>query len=201
MFSCGGYLSYISIDKDLFTGDSIFVVKFFLGLLMLITIGTLIFFVLKFRILIIKENKLTISNPFILRYKQIELDKIKKTNWSSWEIRGIKYRTLEMTNKNSEKLSITDFEFENFDNLIRKIPNAESTPKKMKIDYEQAKSNISLITFVAVINIVLTSLIVYMNISGKGFHWIHIIFYSIVFSLLYAAQKRRKRYKLILKSK
>ena len=78
MFSCGGYLSYISIDKDLFTGDSIFVVKFFLGLLMLITIGTLIFFVLKFRILIIKENKLTISNPFILRYKQIELDKIKK---------------------------------------------------------------------------------------------------------------------------
>lgn len=193
-------MSYISIDKDLFTGDSIFVVKFFLGLLMLITIGVVVFFILKFRILIIIKNRLIIFNPFIFRYKRIEIDKIQKINWSIWEIRAIKYRTLEITNKKTEKLSITDFEFENFDNLIKKIPNFESSLKKSKIDYDQAKSNISLMTFVIVINIVFTSLIAYMNISGKGFHWIHILFYSIVFLLLYAAQRRRKRYKLILNS-
>lgn len=200
MLGCGGGLSYISIDKHLFTGDLIFIGKFFMGLLMLITIGFAGFFLFKFRLLLIKKDKLISFNPFILRYRQFDIHDLKGIKWSTWELKATVFRTLEANNRDGEKLTISDFEFENFNRLISMIPKADSHKKKVEVDFKQAKSNLSFMTFTIWINLGLVGLIAFMNISGKGYHWIHIIFYSVIAILIYASQKRRIRYKRIIKT-
>ena len=57
MILCGGTLTYFAFDKNLFTGDLIFIGKFFVGLFILITIGIIFYLLYKFRILIIDKNK------------------------------------------------------------------------------------------------------------------------------------------------
>ena len=200
MFCCGGALSYMSFDSALFTSDVFFLVKFFVGLIILITIGVFFFFCLKFRLLIIRQNILISLNPFIFSLKRFDMDKIKKIKWSIWNIHGTYYRTIELTNKKKERISFSDFEFENFDSLVKIIPNFDSEKRKFEIDYEQAKSNITYLTLSLIIHLAMVALLVYVNLSGIGYHWIHIVFYSGLLLLMYATQKRRRKYKQIINS-
>jgi hypothetical protein len=200
MLGCGGALSYISISKQLFTGDLIFIAKFFVGLLILITIGVAGFFLIKFRLILISKQKLITLKPFVFGLKKIDLNSIKSYKWTSWELKATVFRTVEIKTKNGDKIKISDFEFENFENLINKFPGDICTKEKSEVDYKQAKANLSFMTFMILIDLGLIGLIAYMNMSGKAYHWIHLIFYSITLILIYASQKRRKRYKLIIKN-
>jgi hypothetical protein len=201
MLGCGGALSYVSISNRLFNEDLIFVAKFFVGLIILITIGVAGFFLIKFRLILITKQKLIALKPFVFGLDRIDLNSIKSYKWTSWELKATVFRSVEIKTKKGYKIELSDFEFENFDNLLRKLPGETDTKEKSEVDYRQAKANLSLMTFMILIDLGLIGLIAFMNISGKGYHWIHLIFYSITLLLIYASQKRRKKYRAIIKNR
>lgn len=194
---CGGTLTYFSFDRNLFTSDLIFIAKFFIGLIILITIGILFYFVYKFRILIIDNKKIISVHPFWFKQEKIDLTKIKKLKLENFfAFRGTVYRKIKITDSNGT-MEITDLEFENFEKLTSKLRVDEK--KKKEIDLEQAKSNFSNINF----NVyVLTGLLIFLVLNtvwNSRFHLITIVFFFYTGLLLYASVKRRIEYKQIKK--
>jgi len=190
----------MTISKHLFSGDLIFIAKFFVGLLIIITIGVLGFLLVKFRILLITKQKMIVLNPFILRLKTTDLKNINKYKWTNWDIKATVFRTIEIKLNNGDKIKISDFEFENFDYLVTKLPGKTDSKEKSEVDLKQAKANLSNMAFNIWIFLGLIGLIAFLNITEKGFHWIHLIIYSISSIMIYASQKRRKKYKLKIKT-
>lgn len=194
---CGGTLTYFSFDRNLFTSDLIFIAKFFIVLIILITIGILFYFVYKFRILIIDNKKIISVHPFWFKQEKIDLTKIKKLKLENFfAFRGTVYRKIKITDSNGT-MEITDLEFENFEKLTSKLRVDEK--KKKEIDLEQAKSNFSNINF----NVcVLTGLLIFLVLNtvwNSRFHLITIVFFFYTGLLLYASVKRRIQYKQIKK--
>lgn len=194
---CGGTLTYFSFDRNLFTSDLIFIAKFFIVLIILITIGILFYFVYKFRILIIDNKKIISVHPFWFKQEKIDLTKIKKLKLENFfAFRGTVYRKIKITDSNGT-MEITDLEFENFEKLTSKLRVDEK--KKKEIDLEQAKSNFSNINF----NVyVLTGLLIFLVLNtvwNSRFHLITIVFFFYTGLLLYASVKRRIEYKQIKK--
>ena len=75
------------------------------------TIGILFYFLYKFRIIIIDNNKIVSINPFWFKKEQIDLTKIKKLKLENFSaFRGTVYRRIEITDING-KLEINDLEF------------------------------------------------------------------------------------------
>lgn len=196
MFLCGGTLTYMSFEGNLFTSDLIFIAKFFVGLIVLITFGILFYFLYKFRIIIIDDNKIVSINPFWFKKEQIDLTKIKKIKLRNFfTFRGTVYRRIEITDING-KLEISDLEFENFEKLTSEI-NFDRKIKK-EVDLKQAKSNLSSLNF----NIyILTGLLMFLvanTIWNSGFHPIILAFFICIGILLYATLKRKIKYKQII---
>lgn len=194
---CGGTLTYFSFDRNLFTSDLIFIAKFFIVLIILITIGILFYFVYKFRILIIDNKKIISVHPFWFKQEKIDLTKIKKLKLENFfAFRGTVYRKIKITDSN-RTMEITDLEFENFEKLTSKLRVDEK--KKKEIDLEQAKSNFSNINF----NVyVLTGLLIFLVLNtvwNSKFYLITIVFFFYTGLLLYASVKRRIEYKQIKK--
>jgi hypothetical protein len=200
MLGIGGALTYISIAKGLYVGDRIFIAKFFMGLLTLITIGVAGFFLFKFRLLIITDKRLISIHPFILRYRSLEINNISKISWTIWPLQATVFKTIELIDKTNKIVSFSDFEFENFDQLISKIPNLQTDTKKSDIYYEQAKSNLSFMSIMLMLNILFIGIIGYLSIVGDGFQMILVAFTILSLLLIYASQKRRMRYKRIIKN-
>ncbi len=108
MFLCGGTLTYFAFDKKLFTGDLIFIGKFFIGLIVLITIGLCIYVIFKFRIIIVANNKIVSLYPFWFKKKKVDLNKIKKLKLENFfAFKGTVYRiTREARSQIIETLSL-----------------------------------------------------------------------------------------------
>jgi hypothetical protein len=194
----GGTLTYLSFDQDLFTSDLIFIAKFFVGLVILITTGILIYFFYKFRILFIDNNKIISIHPFWLNKKNIDLTKIKKIKLENFfAFRGTVYRKVTITDSNG-MLEINDLEFENFEELTSELKIDKI--KKTEIDLAQAKSNYSNMNFKVIILSGLLILLVLNAIWNSGFHLIIIIFFICIGLLLYASVKRSIEYKRIKKT-
>jgi hypothetical protein len=198
MILCGGTLTYFAFDKNLFTGDLVFIAKFFVGLFILITIGILFYFLYKFRILIIDSDKIISIHPFWFKKQIIDLTKIKKLKLDNFfAFRETVYRKIEITDNNG-KLEINDLEFENFEKLTSEL-NFDLNKKK-EIDLEQAKSNLSNLNF----NVYLLSgfliFLVFNTIWNSGFHPIILAFFICIGILLYASLKRKTEYKRIIKN-
>lgn len=201
MLSCGGTLTYLSIDKHLFTSDLIFIAKFFVGLIVLITIGVLFYFLYKFRILTIDSNKIVEFYPFLLKKEKIDLTKIKNLKWENFfASRGTVYRKVTISDFNGT-LEINDLEFENFEKLTSELkidPN-----KKREINLEQAKSNLSNMNFnVYLLSafLILLMFLVFRTIYTNGFHPIMLVFSICCGLILYASIKRKLEYKRTLKA-
>ncbi len=198
MFLCGGTLTYISFDRNIFTSDLIFIAKFFVGLIVLITIGILFYFLYKFRILIIDSEKIISIHPFWFKKQRIDLTKIKKLKLENFfAFKGTVYRKIEITDTNG-KLEINDLEFENFEKLTSEL-NFDRNKKK-EIDLEQAESNFSNINFNVYVLSGLLIFLVLNTIWNSGFHYIIIFFFICIGLLLYASIKRRIEYKQIKKN-
>jgi len=198
MFLCGGTLTYISFDRNLFTIDLIFIAKFFVGLIVLMTIGILFYILYKFRIIIIDNNKIVSINPFWLKKEQIDLTKIKKLKLENFfAFRGTVYRRIEITDIYG-KLEINDLEFENFEKLTSEI-NFDRNKKK-EIDLKQAKSNLSSLNFNVYFLSGLLIFLVFNTIWNSGFHPIILVFFICIGILLYASVKRKIEYKRIIKN-
>lgn len=198
MILCGGTLTYFAFDKNLFTGDLVFIAKFFVGLFILITLGILFYFLYKFRLLIIDSQKIISIHPFWFKKQRIDLTKIKKLKLENFfAFREIVYRKIEITDTNG-KLEINDLEFENFEKLTSEL-NFDRN-KKEEIDLEQAKSNLSNLKFNVYILSGLLIFLVFNTIWNKGFHPIILAFFICIGILLYGSIKRKTKYKRIIKN-
>ena len=198
MILCGGTLTHFAFDKNLFTGDLIFIGKFFVGLFILITIGILFYFLYKFRILIIDKNKIISIHPFWFKKQKIDLNKIKKLKSETFfAFKGTVYRKIKVTDF-SGTVEINDLEFENFENLTSELKVDQN--KKKEIDFEQAKSNLSNVNFNVYILSGLLIFLVFNTIWNIGFHPIILAFFISIGILLYASVKRKLQYKRIIKT-
>lgn len=198
MFSCGGTLSYFAFYQEIFKSDLMFVAKFFVGLVLLITIGLLLYFVYKFRILIVAEDKIVLLYPFRFKKVKIDLNVIKKIKLDNfYAFKGTVYRRVEITDA-KVTIEINDLEFENFERLI---PTLKVDPEiKNKMDFEQAKSNLPNINFNVFILSIFLVFLVFNTIWNSGFNIISMAIFISVGFLLYASVKRKIKYKRILKS-
>jgi hypothetical protein len=197
-FLCGGTLTYLSIDRNLFTSDLIFIAKFFVGLIILITIGLLFYFLYKFRILFIDNNRIVSVHPFWFKKEKVDLNKIKNLQLENFfAFKGTVYRKIKITDSNG-MLEINDLEFENFEKLTSELKVDQN--KKKEIDLEQAKSNLSNINFNVYILSGLLIFLVFNTIWNSGFQLIIIAFFICVGLLLYASVKRKIEYKRIIKN-
>lgn len=198
MFLCGGTLTYLSFDCNLFTGNLIFIAKFFVGLCILMTIGVLFYFLYKFRILVIDNNSIVSIYPFWFKKEKIDLNKIKKLQLENFfAFKGTVYRKIKITDF-SGTIEITDLEFENFEKLTSELKLNQN--KKKEIDLEQAKSNLSNVNFSVYILSGFLIFLVFNTIWNSGFHIIILASFICNGILLYASVKRKLEYKRIIKT-
>ena len=197
MLLCGGTLAYLSFSKNLFTSETILIVKIVMGFMSLAFVGTFIYSLYKFRILIINQFKIISIHPFLFKIDKIDISKTKSIKWKNFTaFKGTIYRNVELKQFNA-KIEISDLEFENFESLVKKI-NVQLENKR-KIEIEQAISNNSMMIF----NVILLSgFLVFQifSITREKIHIVQIIFFLINIILLYASTKRVLNYRKVIKT-
>ena len=135
----------------------------------LILLATLIFMAVKWKWVIINKESIMVVYPLKFQSFKIELSEIKTLKWRLWKGRHrilillAYYRMLDLGTKTGQQLTISDFEFQNFDSLESLILNSVNFKPNLKTRnqnrYVQAKSNIifSIIILVIAVFIIITS--------------------------------------------
>lgn len=196
MLVSGGTLSYLSIAKELFNSDSIFLVKLFIALFMLMTVGVLFFFSYKFRILLADRDTILSIHPFRFKKEKIDRTKIRSLQLKNFSaFRGTVYRKVKV-NGSDGLIEISDLEFENFECLISDLEIDQN--EKWKIDLKQATSNQSSMNFNTYLLSGFLIFLVLNAIWNSGLHPVIVVVFFFNVVLLYASIKRRIRYEKIL---
>lgn len=197
MLSCGGILTYMTLDK-IFYSEIFFVAKFFVVLAYTLTLGTLVFLLLKFRLLFVTKDKLTSLYLFRLKKTTIHIDGITSVKWTTWDIKAHKFISLTITDKIKNQISISDFEFENFDSIVASILGDTNLEKSLTHYKEQAKQNKSLTYFLAITSAALLIFCLGKLEMGNGFNGTHAICFFTMVTIL-ATIKRIVKYRQIEK--
>lgn len=200
MLISGGMISIYTIANGLLFGEIIFSAKFFVGLLILITLGVSVFFLYKFRILIITDKKIISVNPFIFRFVKIDLPKIEKSDWKTWQIKASQYKTLQILDTNRKTVSFSDFEFENFDKLVNRVPIHYDYKLRLLIDYDQAKTNLPFMNIMLFINLAFIGIISWITQTKGTIHQSVLVSLTVSLLLIYTSLKRRKKYRTRIKN-
>ena len=197
MLICSGWLTYITFDSNLLTGDLIFIGKFFMIVIVLMFIFFLVFVIINFRIVFRQKDEIVFIKPFLFKADQIALNDIQKTKLENFfSFRHTVYRRIQISTRN-KKLLISDLEFENFDDLLYGIPYDEI--KKNEIDLSQAKSEVTHIGYNLLLTVFMLSICLLMIIFQKVYHLFLLVIILVNLILLYASIKRKIRYRKILK--
>jgi hypothetical protein len=197
MLSSGSILTYTTWDK-IFHSDIIFIAKFFIVIIYILALGTMIFLLIKFRILFVTKDKLTSLYIFRLKKTTILIDEIATSKWTTWDIKAHKFISLTITDKRKNQLSLSDFEFENFDNIVASILGDKNLNKSLTHYKEQAKQNKSLTYFLAITSTALLIFCFRKLEMGDGFNWTHAICFVTIVTIL-ATIKRIIKYRQIEK--
>jgi hypothetical protein len=198
MLLCSGTLTFLSFNRNIFTGDLFIIFKIIMGFMILLFIGIFFYSLYKFRILIIDDNSIASIYPFLLKKEKIDLTKIKKLKLENFfAFKGTVYRKIKITTF-SGTMEITDLEFENFEKLTSELKLNQN--KKREIDLEQAKSNLSDVNFNVYLLSGLLMFLIFNTIWNSGFHLIILAFFICNGILLYASIKRKLEYKRIIKT-
>lgn len=197
MLSSGSILTYTTWDK-IFHSDIILIAKFFVVIIYILTLGTIIFLFIKFRLLFVTKDKLTSLYLFRLKKTTILIDEIATSKWTTWDIKAHKFITLTITDKNKNQLSLSDFEFENFDSIAASIVGDNYLDKSIFHFKAQAKQNNSLTYFIAIITMTLLIFTIGKIDLNKSFNQTHAIFIFIILTIL-ATVKRIIKYRRIEK--
>lgn len=196
MLLCSGTLTYVSFEKNLYSSDAILIVKIVIAVMSLIFFCILLYLLYKFRILIVNKNNIISIHPFILKVNTIDITKTKNVRWRNFPaFKGTIYRIAEIE-QGKFKIDISDFEFENFESLVRSL---NGNTGKLKITIEQAKSNNSMMIFNIIILFgFLVFLIIDTNWNNVNNFELLLFFMNII--LLFASIKRALSYRKVLKS-
>lgn len=121
----------------------------FVGLYVLICYGLIlkIFYILifKFKIIFVRNNKLTAIYVFRFGRKTIKLDEIQSVEWEAWEIAPFCFISVNISDHNNT-ITMSDFEFENFRGVVFGILEKKYTEDSIHYFKDQAKQN-SLLTY------------------------------------------------------
>ena len=197
MISCGSILTYMTFDK-IFNSEIIFIIRFFVVLAYILTFGTLVFLLLKFRLLFVTKDKLTSLYLFRLKKTTIHIDSITSAKWKTWDIKAHKFISLTITDKIKNQVSLSDFEFENFENIVSSILGDKYLDKSLTHYKEQAKQNKSFTYFLAIASAALLIFCFVKLVTGKDFNGIHVICFFTIVTIL-ATIKRIIKYGQIKK--
>lgn len=197
MLSCGSILTYTTWDK-IFSSDIIFIAKVFVVLVYILTLGTIIFLLIKLRLLFVTKDKLTSIYLFRLKKTTILKDEITTAKWTTWDLKAHKFITLTITDKSKNQVSLSDFEFENLDSIASSIIGDKYLDKSIFHFKAQAKQNNSLTYFIAIITSTLLIFSIVKLDLTKSFNATHAIFIFSVLTIL-ATIKRIIKYKHIEK--
>ena len=196
MLLCSGTLTYVSFEKNLYSSDAILIVKIVIAVMSLIFFCILLYLLYKFRILIVNKNNIISIHPFILKVNTIDITKTKNVRWRNFPaLKGTIYRIAEIK-QGKFKIDISDFEFENFESLVRSL---NGNTGKLKITIEQAKSNNSMMIFNIII---LFGFLVFLviDINWNNVNNFELLFFFMNIILLFASIKRALSYRKVLKS-
>lgn len=196
MIACGSSLTYMSFEKGLFTSDLLLIVKLFLCLITLITLTVIAIVLYKLQIIVVTHSAIIAVKPFLFSVTRLPFDKIHHVKWRFWEVKAIYFKIMEIHSVDHLVVMISDFEFENFEAIIQRIPH-QSTDKKWRVYREQAKMNLGMIYFILVIIGLLLLFIVWIALS-KGVHLIHLTILGSAALLMWSGFVRLKRYKRVL---
>lgn len=194
MLLSSGTLTYFSFNKNLYSGDTILIVKIVIAIMSLIFICVLLYLLYKFKILIVNKNHFISIHPFILKINTIDISKTRNLKWKNFSaFKGTIYRKVELK-QGKNKIDISDLEFENFENLVRSL---NRNLNKDKITIEQVKSNNLMMIF----NVILLSGFLFFlvfNTNWKNIHNAELIFFLINIILLFASIKRVYKYRKVI---
>ena len=196
MLLCSGTLTYVSFEKNLYSSDAILIVKIVIAVMSLIFFCILLYLLYKFRILIVNKNNIISIHPFILKVNTIDITKTKNVRWRNFPaFKGTIYRKAEIK-QGKFKIDISDFEFENFESLVRSL---NGNTDKLKMTIEQAKSNNSMMIFNIII---LFGFLVFLiiDINWNNVNNFELLFFLMNIILLFASIKRALSYRKVLKS-
>ena len=196
MIFCGGMLLFLWIEKGLFSADIPLVGMIFMGFAVVMSLAIIILLVLRLKIVWVKNGSLIAVNPLLMRSKKIVLSDVTRTRWKSWEIKATMYKSVEMEDSRGQKIKISDFEFENFDQIAKNIPD-RSFGAKHRIYLEQARLNGTSVNWT--LGLIVVLMLVIMAVNGiKGFHWIHALIYAIGLIFIWSLISKKKKYRIIL---
>ena len=198
MLSCGSFLAITTYDK-IFSSDIIFIAKVFVVLSYILTLGAIIFLLLKFRLLLVTKDKIISLYLFKLQKTTILLGEIKNSNWTTWDINAHKFISLTITDNNKSKISISDFEFENFDRIALSILGDNYLDKSLIHYKEQAKQNFSLTNFITLLTTLFLVFFIVKISLDKSINYAYTMFILAVLVTLVAALKRINKYRKIEK--
>jgi hypothetical protein len=145
MIFLSGFLlltTYHKLYDEAFSGKHIGIV-----LIYLIFPTLLVFLILKWKIVLVKEKNIDIIYPLKFKKNRIENSQIKSINWRLWgNSRSPDFRIMDIVTNSNKKITISDLEFQNFDSLETAILNNSklkiNLSRSEKIKYEQAKFNL-----------------------------------------------------------
>ncbi len=133
LLTCGGWIIYFSITDNVFHRP-FNLIYIFLGISILFTIIVFVGVLYNFRCLAISNSGIVCVYPFLLRKKEIQWRDLVKTDWE------VDYNFLykNMVRKvvlrsNDTTISFSDLEFENFNTLIKQIPNGQEVLKEINM--------------------------------------------------------------------
>lgn len=197
MISCGSHLAYISWDIILYS-DLIFIAKFFVTILCIATLGTVIFILIKLRLLIITKEKLISIYLFRFKKTTILINEIVSSKWSTWDIKAHRFITLKITDKYKNQVSISDFEFENFESIALSLLGKGYKDKTLFHFQSQARLNYSLTFFIAILTTVLL-IFTFDKLNWEKNFYINVAFIILNPMIILASIKRILNYRRIKK--
>jgi hypothetical protein len=198
MLSCGSILTYMTWDK-IFSSDIIFIAKFFVVLIYILSLGAIVFLLLKLRLLFVTKGKLTSLYLFRFKKTTIHIDEITTSKWNTWDIKAHKFITLTITDKSKNQVSISDFEFENFERIASSILGDSYLDKSIIYYKVQSKQNISFTKFIAILTGIFSILIIVKSAIDKDINYTNCLIFLGTFVAFLATIKRINKYRHIEK--
>jgi hypothetical protein len=191
----GGGLKLTSTILPRFDRIDLWIAKFWLIVLIILTIGVIVFFLLKFRILIVNKRKIISVFPFRLKVTVIEKTEIKNIKWTNVLQKATLHKCMQITDFNNSTIKFTDFEFENYytlESMIWSKQYKNSEREKMIID--QASNNIGNSKFLTLILFGLSVFIAGLLIKDSLYMELRLTILCITLILFFTSARKTMKY-------
>ena len=196
MMILSGTLTYFLLSTTSSKNETPIFINIILGIFSLFFVAILIYFLYKLRILLVSKKSIISIYPFLFKFEQIEISKIKSIKWENFTaFKATVYKKVKIKDE-SKTIVFSDLEFENFELLVKEL-NIGSE-KKFKIQIEQAKANIIDVKFNLFTNLGLLIFLLTTMFLNK-INLIIVIFETITVIFIIALYRRYLNYKKLLK--